>query len=91
MRSANEIFPELKDLPPLPIHEMALRLCFLYDDHDKHPEHEDIPGCALTLFNICNRCQDLHAYKSHSAVADAMRDRALSVKADPPQLTVLLV
>ena len=63
MRSANEIFPELKDLPPLPIHEMALRLCFLYDDHDKHPEHEDIPGCALTLFNICNRCQDLHAYK----------------------------
>ncbi|CAK0787789.1 hypothetical protein CVIRNUC_011011 [Coccomyxa viridis] len=42
--SANEIFPELKDLPPLPIHEMALRLCFLYDDHDKHPEHKDIPG-----------------------------------------------
>jgi hypothetical protein len=41
--SANEIFPELKDLPPMPIHEMALRLCFLYDDHDRRPEHEDIP------------------------------------------------
>ena len=47
--SANEIFPELKDLPPLPIHEMALRLCFLYDDHDRHPEHEDISECALAL------------------------------------------
>lgn len=47
--SANEIFPELKDLPAIPIHEMALRLCFLYDEHDKHPEHEDIPECAQAL------------------------------------------
>ncbi len=45
--SANEIFPELKDLPTLPIHEMALRLCFLYDAHDRHPEREDIPEYVL--------------------------------------------
>ena len=52
MRSANEIFPELKDLPPLPIQEMALRLCFLYDDHDKRPEHEDIPECVLSSLDM---------------------------------------
>ena len=91
MRSANEIFPELKDLPPLPIHEMALRLCFLYDDHDKHPEHEDIPGCALTLLDICKRGQALHANEMRSAIADATQDRVLGVKAELPHLTVMLL
>ena len=89
MCSANEIFPELKDLPPLPIHEMALRLCFLYDDHNKHPEHEDIPECVLTLSDISKRCQALHANKMHSAVAGATPDRVLVVKAELSNLTLV--
>ena len=43
-RSANEKFPELKNLETLPAHEMAVRLCFLFDHYDKHPVCEDMPG-----------------------------------------------
>jgi hypothetical protein len=46
MRSANEKFPELKNIETLPAHEMAVRLCFLFDHYDRHPPCEDAPGCA---------------------------------------------
>ena len=43
--SANEKFPELKNIQTLPAHEMAVRLCFLFDHYDKHPLcEEDIDG-----------------------------------------------
>ena len=70
--SANEIFPELKDLPTLPIHELALRLCFLYDAHDRHPEREDIPECVwssqlscLETFCIQEPLQERGMHDSH--------------------------
>lgn len=46
-RSANEKFPELKTMETLPAHEMAVRLCFLFDHYDKHPVCEDLHGCVL--------------------------------------------
>lgn len=51
MRSANEVFPELKDLETLPMHDMALRLCFLFDHYDKTPVCEHI-RCALYHVHI---------------------------------------
>ena len=32
----------------LPAHEMAVRLCFLFDHYDKHPVREDLHGWAPT-------------------------------------------
>lgn len=40
--SANEVFPELKGLQPLPVHEMALRLCFVFDHYNRNPVYEDV-------------------------------------------------
>lgn len=40
--SANEVFPELKGLQVLPVHEMALRLCFVFDHYNRNPVCEDI-------------------------------------------------
>ncbi len=48
-RSANEKFPELKTMETLPAHEMAVRLCFLFDHYDKHPVREDLHGCVPIL------------------------------------------
>lgn len=42
--SANEKFPELKNMETLPAPEMAVRLCFLFDHYDKQPVCEDMPG-----------------------------------------------
>ena len=47
--SANEVFPELKDLETLPMHDMALRLCFLFDHYDKNPVCDRIRfACIFT-------------------------------------------
>ncbi|BDA47245.1 probable Sn1-specific diacylglycerol lipase alpha [Coccomyxa sp. Obi] len=42
MNSANEVFPELKNLEVLPMHDMALRLCFLFDHYDRNPVCETV-------------------------------------------------
>lgn len=51
--SANEVFPELKDLETLPMHDMALRLCFLFDHYDKNPVCDQI-RCAYIAACLCS-------------------------------------
>ena len=37
-------FPELQGLDPLPIPELAVRICYLYDYTQRHPIVDSIPA-----------------------------------------------